>query len=99
MTPRWAAEDTVVRSVKLVYPFRAATSGSDTGLILHCRKFLPSEWDVLVEPWAIANGEIITLRSPPFTCVESTLPPHISFVVTTRLMLSASTTWTPVSLP
>jgi hypothetical protein len=80
MAPRWAAEDTVVRSVKLVYPFKAATAGSDADLVIQCRKFIPYEWDVLVEPWAIATGEIITLQSPPFTCVESTLPLHIIVV-------------------
>jgi hypothetical protein len=50
MVPRWAAGDTVVRNVKLFYPFKAAAAGGNANLTILCRKFIPSEFDVVVEP-------------------------------------------------
>jgi hypothetical protein len=69
MVPRWAAGGTVVRHVKLVYPFKVAAAGGNANLIILCRRFIPSEFDVMVEPWTTGTGETIDLQSSPFTCV------------------------------
>ncbi|GAB1317026.1 Zn(2)-C6 fungal-type domain-containing protein [Madurella fahalii] len=70
MVPRWASEDTLVRHVTLFYPFKAAIRASNANLVIQCRKFIPYTWDVLVEPWTISTGDVITLQSSPFTCYD-----------------------------
>ena len=105
MVPRWAAEDIIVRNVKLFYPFKAATAAANNAnLIIQCRKFIPYEWDVLIEPWTIGTGEIIDLQSSPFTCVRTcqSIPGRhrlLSSIPVTRLIVSASTIWMRASPP
>ena len=76
MSPRWAAEDPLVRDVTLFYPFKAGITASKPSLIIRCRKFIPHPWDVLEEPWTVSTGEVITLQSSPFTCVRGSFLLH-----------------------
>lgn len=70
MQPQWCGIDTAVKTVSLFYPFKARGNAQGFHFSVQCRKFLPREWDVLVEPWTLNDGEIVRLTSTPYACVR-----------------------------
>ncbi|KPM41012.1 hypothetical protein AK830_g5517 [Neonectria ditissima] len=70
MKPQWCGINTAVKTVSLFYPFKARGSAQDLHFSVKCRKFLPREWDVLVEPWTSHDGEVVRLTSTPYACYD-----------------------------
>ncbi|KAH6989585.1 hypothetical protein BKA56DRAFT_728042, partial [Ilyonectria sp. MPI-CAGE-AT-0026] len=68
MQPQWCGIDTAVKTVSLFYPFKARGNAQGFHFSVQCRKFLSREWDVLVEPWTLHDGEIVRLTSTPYAC-------------------------------
>ncbi|KAH7019025.1 hypothetical protein EDB80DRAFT_699706 [Ilyonectria destructans] len=71
--PNWSAEDLVLKTATLYYPFLKPGANAGVYLSIQCRKFLPDRQDVLIEPWALPNGEVVTITSPPYACYDSDL--------------------------
>ncbi|KAL6409292.1 Sat20 [Ilyonectria robusta] len=71
--PNWSAEDLVLKTATLYYPFIKPGASTGVYLSIQCRKFLPGHEDVLTEPWALPNGEVVTINSPPYACYDSDL--------------------------
>ena len=75
----WAADDHVIRTVQVKYPFVAAQN-STTTLSLTCRRFVTNDKSILEDVWQGEGGAELVLTFPPVACVRFACPVAFSIV-------------------
>lgn len=67
----WSVESPT-RTTSISHFFEGVDAALLPKLKLMCRKFAPTEDDVLVEHYEDVDGKVIVVASPPVACVSNT---------------------------